>query len=426
MRNLVVLGGGITGISAAYHAKQEGIECICYEKSDVLGGLVSNFTIEGFRFDNAIHLSFTKNNYVKKLFSKTDYITHKPDAFCIENKIWFRHPIQNNLYPLKSEEKVALIKSFVERGSKEPSDYGEWLDHQYGEEISKRYPKKYTSKYWGCDASELSLSWIGDRMRRASLDEILLGAFDKKDLNHYYANEMRYPKNGGYFEFIRKIAESVDIKINKEIISLDTNLKEINFSDGSVEHYQYIINTLPLPVVSNLLKGVPEQVKKAADSLLWTTVDLISVGFNKPNIPPCLWYYIYDEDNYASRAYSPSMKSINNAPQGCSSLQFEIYNLSSKKNFDPDVLKKNISEKLLADNICKAEDIVFMHHKHLPFGNVVFDHNMEKNRAVVIEYLSAIGIESCGRFGEWDYLWSDQSFMSGKKAVESLMNNKSV
>jgi hypothetical protein len=38
---------------------------------------------------------------------------------------------------------------------------------------------------------------------------------------------------------------------------------------------------------------------------------------------------------------------------------------------------------------------------------------MESNRQIVIDYLNSMNIKSIGRFGEWDYLWSNQSFMSG-------------
>jgi hypothetical protein len=37
----------------------------------------------------------------------------------------------------------------------------------------------------------------------------------------------------------------------------------------------------------------------------------------------------------------------------------------------------------------------------------------DEARKVVRDYLSSVGIETIGRFGEWDYLWSDQSLMSG-------------
>ena len=51
----------------------------------------------------------------------------------------------------------------------------------------------------------------------------------------------------------------------------------------------------------------------------------ISVGLKTKNIPPYLWWYIYDEDILPARVYSPSLKSPDNVPEGCSSLQMEVY-----------------------------------------------------------------------------------------------------
>lgn len=420
MKELIVLGGGIAGISATYHAMKLGIKACCYEKNDTVGGLIGNFSINDFRFDNAIHLSFTSNEYVKSLFEETEYFSHKPNAYCLEKSKWFKHPIQNNLFPLSILEKVNLIKSFTERPNITPNNYGEWLDHQYGYKISRRYPRSYTLKYWGLEAEKLSTTWIGNRVRRADIKEVLLGAFEKRDDNHYYASEMRYPKVGGYFQFIKDIADICDIEIGKEAVEIDTVKKCVVFSDGDKENYDSLISTIPLPRIIKLIPNVPENVRVAAESLQWTTVDLISVGFNKENVPPYLWFYIYDEENLAARAYSPSLKSPDNAPPGKSSLQFEIYNLSTKERLEPKNLIKNVQKKLLEMNICKEEDIIFMHHKHLPFGNVVFDHGMEERRQVVLDYLTSQGIRTCGRFGEWDYFWSDQSFLSGKEKVEKL------
>lgn len=421
MTNIAVLGAGIAGISASYHSKELGAEAIIYEASDKIGGLISNFSpIEGFRFDNAIHMSFTKDEYVKGLFNKTAHYKHIPNAYCLEDGTWLKHPVQNNLAPLQTEKKVRLIKSFVDRPNKLPTNYEEWLYHQYGAEISETYPIPYTKKYWGLLPSQLSLEWIGSRMRRADISEILSGAFEQKNINHYYAGEMRYPEKGGYFEFVRSIADNQNIKLNKKAVSVDTASKTISFEDGTKAAFDRLISSLPLPTIVNILKDCPATVLKAANSLLWTTVDLISVGFNKKEVPPYLWFYIYDDDNMASRAYSPSMKSPDNAPAGKSSLQFEIYNLSSKARLEPEILKENIRIRLLEMGICEEEDIIFIHHKHLPFGNVVFDHGMEDRRQIVLDYLSSIGIQSCGRFGEWDYFWSDQSFMSGRRAAHDI------
>lgn len=420
VKDLVILGGGVSGISACYHAQKKNIDAICYEASKNIGGLIANFTIDNFRFDNAVHLSFTKDKYVRSLFDKSEYISHKPDAYCLDNGKWLKHPIQNNLFPLDVDEKISHIKSFIERPSTEPENYAEWLEHQYGYSLASKYPKKYTKKYWGLDAELLSTTWIGNRMRRAEIDEILQGALEERDDNHYYANEMRYPKKGGYFEFVRRIAETCNIECNKEANRIDPQNKIIYFSDGTKTQYTNLISSLPLPVLCSTIEGCPRKVMNAANSLLWTTVDLVSIGFDKGNIPPYLWFYIYDELNLAARAYSPSWKSPDNAPEGKSSLQFEVYNLSTSKRLNPELLIENIKNKLLNMGVCIDEDILFTHHKHLPFGNVVFDHGMEERRQVVLDYLASLNINTCGRFGEWDYLWSDQSLLSGKNAGENL------
>lgn len=420
MDKIIVLGAGIAGISATFHTMKAGHDIICYEQNSKAGGLIASFMVDGFRFDNAIHLSFTANDYVKELFSKTKFYSHKPNAYCIENSKWFKHPIQNNLFPLTTDEKVDLLSSFAERPSNEINNYADWLDHQYGYAISYRYPKKYTDKYWGIKAEKLSTTWIGNRVRRADITELLRGAFEQRDDNHYYASEMRYPQTGGYFEFVRKISEQCNIQLNKKATKISISTQTVYFSDGTSDEYESLISTLPLPSIIELLDNVPENVKRAAKSLLWTTVDLISIGFDKKDIPPYLWYYIYDEDNLAARAYSPSWKSKDNAPNGKSSLQFEIYNLSTKAKLDPGLLKTNIVEKLLADKICDREDILFVHHKHLPFGNVVFDIGMEERRQIVLDYLESINIKTCGRFGKWDYYWSDQSFISGMSVLDDI------
>ncbi|GAA5214026.1 NAD(P)/FAD-dependent oxidoreductase [Corallincola platygyrae] len=415
-----MLGGGIAGISACYHAQLLGMEAEVYEASDVIGGLVSNFEIDGFRFDNAVHLSFTKDPYVKELFSRTPFYCHKPDSYCYEDGHWLKHPVQNNLYPLPLDDKIKLIESFIQRPDIEPTHYKEWLVNQYGHEIAERYPLAYTRKYWGLDADMLSLDWIGNRMRRAELKEVLAGALEKRNDNHYYANEMRYPKQGGYRSFINPMLESVEVRTNHKVVQIDPSASTVVFEGGKMITYEQLVSSIPLPSLVPLIKGTPECVVEAAKSLLYTRVDLVSVGFSREDVPPYLWFYIYGDEHLAARGYSPSWKSPENAPEGYSSLQFEIYSLSGTPLLEPERLIENVKLSLKELGICQQDEILFCHHKHLPFGNVIFDHGMEERRKIVRDYLDSLNIVCCGRFGEWDYLWSDQSLVSGMNAINKL------
>ena len=47
------------------------------------------------------------------------------------------------------------------------------------------------------------------------------------------------------------------------------------------------------------------------------------------------------------------------------------------------------------------------------------DFEREKNLAITKAFLDEKNIKTCGRFGEWEYFWSDQSLMSGKNVVDN-------
>jgi protoporphyrinogen oxidase len=416
---IAILGAGIAGLGAAHRAAELGLPAVVFEARPTAGGLLDNFSIEGFRFDHAVHLSFATEEQVRNIFDRTPFYTHPSDSNCFDSDRWLKHPAQNNLFPLPPDERVALIKSFLARAAVlNDGDYESWLRHQYGDAIAERYPIRYTRKYWGTPARDLSTTWIGNRMRRAELDEILFGAMSAETPNQYYTKEMRYPRTGGYKAFIQPLLDHAEIRCGHRCTAIDTDLRQLQFSNGDVIQYEQLVSTLPLPELVAITRPMPERVLRSAEKLKATSIDLISVGFKRPVVKD-LWFYIYDEDIFASRAYSPSVKSPDNAPAGCSSLQFEIYTRGKEPLLEPSLLKANTLEALRKMSIAKDDDIVLVDHRRISYGNVIFDRGMEDNRARVLDWCRDAGIASCGRFGRWDYLWSNQSFLSGYYSLDS-------
>lgn len=415
--DIVILGGGIAGLGAALRARELGRQAVIFEARDSAGGLLDNFTVAGFRFDHAVHLSFASEPEVRAIFDRTPYLTHPADSYCWDDGYWLKHPVQNNLFPLPPDERVALIKSFLARpNTLAGDDYESWLRHQYGNAIAERYPLRYTVKYWAVPAAHLSTEWVGNRMRRAELDEILFGALTSDTPNTYYTKEMRYPRTGGYKAFIEPLIAQSEIRTGHEVTAIDISLRIVHFANGRQVAYGMLVSTLPLPVLVQLVTEAPGEVQEAGAQLHATSIDLVSVGFGKPLVKD-LWFYIYDEDILAARAYSPSVKSPDNAPPGCSSLQFEIYNYGTGTVHDAEKLKENTVYALGKMGVAQPDDIAVLDHRRLSYGNVIFERGMEAHRALVRGWASAAGIATCGRFGEWDYLWSNQSLLSGYRAI---------
>lgn len=418
--DVLILGAGVAGLGAALRCRELNRRAVILEARESAGGLLDNFVIDGFRFDHAVHLSFAKEPKVREIFDQTPYLTHPADSTCFDQGTWFKHPVQNNLFPLPAQEKVALIESFLGRRDAMGEDnYENWLRHQYGDALAERYPIRYTRKYWASEAASLSTTWIGDRMRRAQLGEILYGAFTDDTPNHYYTKEMRYPVEGGYKAFIQPLIDAAEIRLGRKVVRIDTRQRIVRCANGDEIQYGQLVSTLPLPVMTTLLEDVPAAVGEAARHLVASSIDLVSVGFRRQVVRD-LWFYIYDEDIMASRAYAPSIKSPANVPAGCSSLQFEAYSRGPRSQYDAQALKENTAYALQKMGIGTADDILFMDHRHVPYGNVIFDIGMEDHRDVVRRHLLELGIASRGRFGEWDYLWSNQSLLSGYHWPEAL------
>ena len=190
----VIIGSGISGISAGYHLQKGGEKVVIYEKDNNWGGLCGNFTIDGFRFDRFVHFTFADDEYIRNLFEESSPTYAHPSISSNYYKgYWLKHPAQNNIAPLTVDEKVDIIKGFINRKTKpfeEIKDYDEWLRVQYGDYFAGTFPFKYTRKYWGLEPKEPETKWVGNRMHTPNIDEVLKGSYQTQEKIFYYTSHM--------------------------------------------------------------------------------------------------------------------------------------------------------------------------------------------------------------------------------------------
>lgn len=417
MSKNIIIGSGIAGISAGYHLNKKGETSIIFEKDSDWGGLCGNFTIDGFRFDRFVHFTFAPEEYIKNLFEESSpTYAHPSISTNYYNGYWLKHPAQNNIAPLSIDEKVKIIKGFIDRKVKpfeELKDYEEWLRVQYGDYFAEKFPMIYTKKYWGLEAKDLETKWVGNRMHSPNIDEVLKGSYETSNENFYYTTHMKYPKKGGFRSILDNCRKGLDIRFNKEVCRIDTQNRIVVFKDGTNESYDKLISSLPLPEIIKMLDNVPEDVRKAANNLHNTCGFMVSLGFKRPDVAKYLWFYIYDKDILASRVYSPSMKSLDNVPEGCSSLQAEIFYDCKDDIPDKEIVLENTISKLEKMGLFSRNEIVVKDIRFEKYANITFDKNIYTNRQIVLDYIESLGIKTIGRFGKWEYYWTHQAFKSG-------------
>ena len=425
-KKIIIIGAGVAGLAASYYLKSKGITSYVYDMHSVPGGLSRSFKIGDLYFDYGGHCTFAKDKEIREILeSGIEYHNSVADGYNYKNGKWIKHPVQNNLKLLDTDEKINIIKSFIEReDNKNPNNYQEWLYSVYGIYYSDNYPRLYTQKYWTVEPQLLETKWVGPRMYKSNIDEILRGAFEEETPNVHYSNGIRYPKSGGFDMFLKNMVRNSNIKYNSCVTKIDTMNKIVFFSDGKYVEYDYIISTIPLPEYQNILAGIDEEVVIAMKNLDYTTLHLVSIGLKRNNHIPSNCFYIYDQNILPSRVYSTTQMA--GRKEGNVSLQAEVYTSKYKAiNLSEEEIKRQCINQLMEMGVFNREDILFEDIRVEKYANIMFTHGIYDNREIVHTYLDEQDIVYAGRFGEWDYLWTDQGMASGTKAakkVESRIN----
>jgi protoporphyrinogen oxidase len=99
-------------------------------------------------------------------------------------------------------------------------------------------------------------------------------------------------------------------------------------------------------------------------------------------------------------------------------VQFEVY-FSNRKDLplSGDALTEDIISRGIKMGLFEREDIIVNDARILPYGNIIFYEGMEADRKIVLDYLASLDIYGVGRFGKWEYLWTDQCVLTGRDIV---------
>jgi protoporphyrinogen oxidase len=183
----------------------------------------------------------------------------------------------------------------------------------------------YTRKYHLTTAENMSTDWLGPRIYRPSLEEVLRGAVSPSSPNVHYITHFRYPRHGGFVSYLKKFVPLGNLKLNHEVVSIEPRTRRLTFSNGFVAHYDALISSVPLPDLVGLIKGTPPDVLDASRRLACSKCVLVNVGVNREDLSGAHMTYFYDEDICFTRLSFPHMLSANNVPRGAGSIQAEVY-----------------------------------------------------------------------------------------------------
>lgn len=429
-KRVVVLGGGVAGLSAAYHLSGD---CDLLERNLYLGGHCHTKNVGGFLFDEGAHVFYGQGDASERLFWKP----LKDEVLHFEAEIWNnyggtaigRYPVQANLSALPPDLITRCLVDFIASSQKlDPvvTDYAEWCRHSFGETMAEEFLLRYARKLWTVDPSTLNLDWLpsrfGGRIARPSLEETLRGAVNARPQTINYLTKFAYPSSGGFVRIIDEMVKRVDrdrVRLGSSVESIDTQNHRLTLRDGGTLDYDVLISSLPLPDFIRMSVEAPPEVLEAAQRLSWNSVRVVSFGVEKPEIGPGHWMYFYDEAVPFFRISFPSKYAPANAPKGCSSVACEITYAPWKPLPEEDLFERCRQHLVDAGVLAPGDRIVVREQTDIPYGYVIFDTQRTPALSTLHTWMASHDVIACGRYGDWGYHSSFEAIESGMRAAQS-------
>jgi len=433
METIAILGAGMAGFGAAHRLYEQGLKPVIYEKSPYHGGhTASRAYPEGFTFDQGPHVSFTKDKRIQDLFAASvrgqfETVQYYPHNYW--RGYWIKHPAHCNLHGLPRELVVEIIRDFVKvtdsSHSPQIRNYEDWLLASYGETFARTFPMEYTRKYHTTDARNMTTDWLGPRMYQPKLEEVLFGALSPATPNVHYVTDFRYPSSHGFVSYLDGFLGEPELRLNHEVVAIDPKSRELTFANGRAARFDGLVSSVPLPEIIPLIRGVPADVLQAAGRLACSSCVIVNLGVAREDLSPAHIAYFYDQDIFFTRVSFPHMMSRNNVPAGAGSIQVEVY--YSKKYKPLDRSPADCVQPVIADlrkvGVLRDDDRILLSDAVvLPYAQVIFDLERADALAIVHGYLDEVGIAYCGRYGDWEYIWTDEAFKSGEEAAQMSLD----
>ncbi|MCC7264377.1 MAG: FAD-dependent oxidoreductase [Candidatus Latescibacteria bacterium] len=346
MKNVAILGGGITGLTCACQLAQSGHAVTVYEKTFQTGGLAGSLVQGDFVFDYGPHEFCTENPMLVALLEDLlgdDLLERHKHAAQFFNGRFIDYPlspvhVMQQLRPgltarIVSEVVLQRFKSLVWTSS--DHSFEKWVASRFGATLYQTYFRPFTQKVWGIDPDHLDPRTASQRIAFNSIFDYVIKTcsyffLHRNDFSsiHSPLKDKYYYSRGGIGTLTRRLAErcrelGVEFRCGHQVERLEVEegqVKALHFTNGErVADFDYAVNTMPL---SLLLASLGHPV--ADLPIKFRSMVFVFLEIPRPQMSPYSWIYYPDPDIIFQRSTDFAHLDAGMCPPGKTGVCLEI------------------------------------------------------------------------------------------------------
>ncbi len=443
----VIMGGGLTGLSAGYALTKAGLKVELFENEASVGGLSKTIVSRGFRFDLGGHRFFTKNQRINSFINdlmEGELISVPRKSTIYLRDRYFDYPLKpvNALFGMGIQTTVKIVEDYIAEkiqglAKVRPQlSLEDWVVSNFGRTMFDIYFREYSEKVWGINCARISVDWVAQRIRGLSLAGAIKNAFFKftgKDIPSL-VDKFTYPQLG-----IGRIAERLSEEIEKDnIVFTGSPIVKVKYSGSRIESIEAggrstthlasgdaFISSIPITKLVQLLDPpAPAYVMDAVSKLMFRDLVVVAVMVDRKRVTGQTWIYIPEKKIPFGRIHEPTNWSNKMAPEGKTLLVVEYF------SFQGDHIWNASDERLTDITVRGLEKLEFIKKSEVSGSAVVrakkayplFEIGYAEQCALLYDYLSTFrNLHLAGRVGMFRYYNMDHALESGFNAAEAVI-----
>lgn len=425
--DVVVMGAGMTGLTLAYELNRLGFRVCILEEYETPGGNHISDNIDGMSFDIGAIFHWS-NGLLFKMFpgllSASVPVEWRTDRINPDGKVrFYPYEIRSELLSKPILEIIQAFASILKNRVLPPKKTSAeaFLHHYLGKKLTKSSGiERYVERFYGLHPRDVSYEFARARMfhivQGTSLSRRVLYTVSKlfkmgRDKQQSLC--LARPVQG--FPYFYQIAinqlraDGVTVKLNCKTQQIEKQASGFQISTEAEQiSSERLFNTIPLEHIAEKL-----QIESSA---IPTSLKLYSLyfrfrgelGFEGPIL------YNFQEEGLWKRLTLHSK--YYGDVDGWSYFSVET-TVHLDDNKDVNSCEDDFRESIRGVDILNGE-LELVGHRQTDFAYPLYEHDVTARRNEILQKLEALGIESAGRQGRFEYLpVTHYAIMSAKDAI---------
>ena len=438
-KKVVVLGGGISGLSAAWKLSESGFRVNVLESKDYLGGLAATLTKDGKKMDFGPHSFFSEDegilNTIISLFDG-DVLLGSRNVKLYMNEKYLRYPLkaEDILMKLGVWPSVKCFLSMVkEKLSKEPI-YGingpnmeQWSIRHFGKELYELFFKPYTEQFWDVPCNKLSPDCIPTYKKISFFKTIKLlltptrqrdnlSIIDRETLPYYY------PKKG-FGSIGDEIAKRIFLAKGNIHLSMRASevrklpgegfvIKAMDMDNNNLEiEADFVVSTIPIPEFTSMISpDIPDKVRNVIKRLKYLSLIVLYIVTERDDILDCMYEYCLKKPyNRIADVNNTTLVPTDARNGNMLSIEKSCHFGDKWWHMEKDELFRAFMPYLEEEGILDRSEVLDKHVVKASHAYPMYLYDYRKSLDLFNKYIESIpGIKMCGRTGTFKYMDIDQ------------------